>query len=172
MEFTELIKKRYSVRKFKNTKIKKETIKLILEAGRLAPTATNSQPQRILVMESDESLNKLKLCTTCHFDAPLALLICYDKESSWRRKYDNYDMGVVDASIVVTHMMLQIANLGLGSTWVGHFNPKLIIEHFSLPDNFLPVAILPIGYLATDSFPSPTHDIRYSLDHTVFYESF
>ncbi len=82
MDFLQLAKEqRYSVRKFKADKIEKEKLDLILEAGRIAPTAANFQPQRILVIDSEEGLTKLKTCTPYHFNAPLALLICYDYET-------------------------------------------------------------------------------------------
>lgn len=116
MDLMNLFKERHSVRKFSDKKVEKEKIDAILEAGRLAPTAVNFQPQRICVLESDESLLKLKDCTRYHFDAPLAIIVCYDNTVSWKRSYDNKDMGEVDASIVATHMMLEVTNLGLGTT--------------------------------------------------------
>lgn len=172
MDFLDLAKERYSVRKFSDKKVEIDKVNLILEVGKLAPTACNFQPQRILVINDEASLNKLKNCTPYHFDAPLAILICYDNIVNWKRKYDNKDAGDIDASIVTTHMMLQITSLGLGSTWVGSFDPEAMKNEFNLPDNFTPVALLPIGYPAEDSQPSPNHDKRYEVDKTVFYNSF
>lgn len=172
MDFLELAKERYSVRKFSDKKIETEKIDLILQAGRLAPTACNNQPQRILVLDNEISLNKLKDCTPYHFNAPLAILICYDNTESWKRKYDNQDSGEIDASIVTTQMMLEIANLGLGTTWVGHFNPELVKAVFELPENIIPVALLPIGYPSENCVPSPMHDKRLAMGETVFYNSF
>lgn len=172
MDFLELAKKRYSVRKFSDKKVEKEKIDLILEAGRLAPTAVNYQPQRILVLESDESLEKLKECSKYHFDAPLAMLVCYDNTISWKRRYDDKDMGEVDASIVATQMMLEITNLNLGTTWVGHFDPQKIRETFSLPENIIPVALFPIGYPHEESFPHKLHEERFEISETVVYNSF
>ena len=82
MDLLELLKKRYSVRKFDGRKVEKEKLDLILEAGRVAPTAVNFQPQRVLVIESEEALEKLKNCTPYHFSAPLALLICLNKNAN------------------------------------------------------------------------------------------
>ena len=172
MNYLKLEKEIYSVRKFSKKKVEKEKLDLILKAGQVAPTAVNFQPQRILVMDNEESLSKLKNCTRFHFDAPLALLICYDNTASWKRKYDNKDMGEVDASIVATQMMLQIAELGLGTTWVGHFDPEAIRNEFKLPDYLIPVAVFPIGYPSEDCVPNKLHDIRYDIDKTVFYNSF
>lgn len=164
-----LLKERYSVRKFSDKKVETDKLEQILEAGRLAPTACNLQPQRLLVLNTEESLNKLKNCTPYHFDTQLAILVCYDKTVSWKRKYDNYDGGTIDASIVTAQMMLEITNLGLGTTWVGHFDPAKMIEEFDLEENIIPIALLPIGYPAEDAQPSPAHDKRVELDQTVFY---
>ena len=66
MDFLELAKERYSVRKFSDKKVEREKLDAILEAGRCAPTAVNYQPQRVLVLESPEALEKLKGCTPYH----------------------------------------------------------------------------------------------------------
>lgn len=172
MDFLELAKERYSVRKFSDQKVEKEKLNLILEAGRVAPTAVNYQPQRILVLESEESLLKLKSCTPYHFHAPLALLICYDTTMSWKRPCDNYDMGVVDASIVTTQMMLEIHALGLGTTWVGHFDVDRVKEFFELPEHLVPVAILPLGYPKKDCMPHALHSKRNDMNQSVFFNTF
>lgn len=172
MDFLELAKARYSVRQFSQQRVEAEKLDRILEAGRLSPTAANAQPQRILVLDSEISLNKLKACSVYLFNAPLVLLICYDNTVSWKRPYDNNDSGYVDASIVTTHIMLETANLGLGSTWVGHFDPAAIQEAFALPPNIIPVALLPIGYPAETSSPNPNHNKRYDKNKTVFFNTF
>lgn len=173
MTFLELARdKRYSVRKFKEQPVEKEKLDYILEAGRIAPTACNYQPQRILVIESDEAREKLKLCTPCHFDAPVVLMICYDKTTCWKNKKNGTCGGEVDASIITTHMMLAAAEQGLGATWVGAFKLAELREKFALPDYLVPVALLPIGYPDDDAEPHPWHSIRFDVGHTVFYNSF
>ncbi len=172
MEFLQLAKKRYSVRKFSDRKVEKETLDLILEAGRVAPTAVNFQPQRILVIDTGENLTKLESCTPYHFHAPLTLLVCYDSTVSWKRSYDNKDMGDIDAAIVATQMMLEAAELGLGSTWVGHFDPAALRTAFDIPEHLVPVVLLPMGYPREDCIPSPHHEKRYDMEHTVFFHSF
>lgn len=171
MDFLELAKKRYSVRKFSDKEVEAEKIDLILEAGRVAPTACNLQPQRILVINEPVGLEKLKKCTPYTFGAPLAILVCYDNKTSWKRKYDNADGGQIDASIVTTHMMLEVTELGLGTTWVGSFNPQTVKEEFNLPGNIIPVAILPIGYSSDDCEPYAGHFQRAEKEQTVSYFS-
>ena len=173
MKFMNLVHDRYSVRKFSDKPVEKEKLELVLQAGRLAPTAGNLQPQRILVIESGEAMEALKKCTPCHFGAPMALLVCYDKTASAKRHYDNYNTGEADASIIATHMLLQIADLGLGSTWVAHFDPAAVREEFALPEHFVPVALLPLGYPAEDAAPNQQmHFQRKTLEETVFYNHF
>ncbi|SHI12829.1 Nitroreductase [Sporobacter termitidis DSM 10068] len=167
MNFLELAEKRYSVRKFSNTPVEREKLDMILQAGRLAPTAHNNQPQSILVLQSREALEKLKGCTRFHFDAPAALIVCSDQSLSWKRPYDNKDHGDIDASIVCAHMMLAAADLGLGTTWVCHYDPDAVIREFSLPENIVPSSILPLGYPADDAAPSARHADRKPLAGTV-----
>jgi len=172
MKFINLAEERYSLRKFSDQPVEKEKLDLVLKAGQLAPTACNNQPQRILVIENKAALKRLKQCTPYHFNAPMALLICYDKDVSWKRSFDGKDSGDVDSSIVSTHMMLQATDLGLGTTWVGHFNPTLIRKEFVLPDNIVPVALLPLGYPAKDATQHPLHSRRNSIEETVLYNEF
>ncbi len=81
-------------------------------------------------------------------------------------------MGKVDATIVSTHMMLEIDNLNLGTTWVGHFDPKKIIDTFALPENIIPVALSPIGYPHESSVPHTFHSLRIATSETVIRNSF
>ena len=172
MNFYELAKSRYSVRSFKDEKISKETINKILAYGHLAPTGCNLQPQRILVLNEEESLAKLKECTRSHFDAPLAMLVCYHKEEGWTRRYDGAKSAPVDCSIVTTHLMLGAWEMGIGSCWVMSFDPQKMKENFNLPKELDPVALLVMGYPAEDSVPNPLHNQFRPLEEIVSYEAF
>lgn len=172
MEYEELIRERYSVRKFSRTPVEREKVEAILLAGQTAPTACNKQPQRILVMQETETLKKLYKCTTSHFHCTLAMLVCYDKKDCWVRGYDKKNSGDIDASIVTTQMMLSAHALGVGSTWVMHFIPEAIREELSLPENYVPVSLLVMGYPAEDAKPYPGHGSKKELSETVFYEHF
>lgn len=172
MGFLQLAEKRYSVRRFDSKPVEQEKIEAILRAGQVAPTACNLQPQKVLVIQSDDSLAKLRKCTGSHFNAPLAILTCYDKDLCWKRSYDGKSSGDIDASIVTTHMMLEAADLGIGSTWVMHFIPEAVREEFRLPENYEPVSILVMGYPAEDSKPAPAHTNIKPLPETVSYDEF
>ena len=163
MSFQELAAERYSVRSFSNRPIEPEKIEKVLEAGRIAPTAHNYQPQRIKIITTAEDLAKVDECTPCRYGAPTVFLICFDKTVSWKREFDGECSGVVDSSIVTTHLMFAAQDLGLGSCWVMHFDPVKAIQLFALPDNIVPVAFLPVGYPAEGSVPSKGHGNRMPL---------
>lgn len=159
MTFMELARDRYSVRKFSDKAVEKEKIDAIIEAGKVAPTAKNYQPQIIYIIKSEDALAKINEISPCIYGAPVVLLICYDADTVWKNsRRPGYDTGEVDASIVGTHMMLEAWEQGIGSCWVGVFNDQDIIKAFELPENIKPVALLPIGYAAEGSEPAPMHD--------------
>jgi nitroreductase len=172
MDFDKLAKERYSVRKFLDKTVEKGKLGIIVEAARLAPTAANKQPQRILVLEQAAELQRLDRCTSCRFGAPAVFIVCYDSKACWVRKYDGELSGVVDASIVTTQMMLQAWELGLGTTWVMHFDPVKLREEFALPGHIIPVAVLPLGYPAPDAAPAAFHYQREAPEKIVFYNQF
>ena len=168
-DFMSLAAERYSVRKFRNEPVAQEAIDKILRAGHLAPTGCNFQPQRIYVIRSAEGMDKLRACTKCHFDAPMAMLVCYDKTECWTRRYDGEQAGWTDASIVATHMMLQAHDIGVGTTWVMHFDPFAVREAFSLHEQIVPVALMPMGYPAEDAQPHPLHSQMRPMEEVVSY---
>ena len=172
MDFEKIINERYSVRNFKPEHLPKNVVDKILEAGHKAPTGCNFQPQRILVLNTDESISKLKECTKCHFGAPSAMLVCHNKDESWKRVYDGALSSPVDAAIVATHMMLAAHNEGVGVCWVMHFNPEKMKEAYNIPENYEPVALLVMGYPSEDAKPIEMHYKFRPMDETVYYDSF
>ncbi len=172
MTFCDLVQQRYSVRSFKDQRVEQEKIDYILRCAQAAPTATNAQPQRILVLDDPEKLASLSECTRYHFNAPLVLLVCYNTAVSWKRSYDGMDSGQIDSAIVGTYLMLAASEIGLGSTWVMSFDPIAIRKAYGIPENFVPVALFPIGYPAADALPSPRHSQRLAIEETVFYNTF
>ena len=170
MTFLELAKSRYSVRKYKPDAIAEETLNQILEAGRVAPTACNYQPQRIYVVRTEENRKKLAAVSPCTFDAPVILVVCYDKDRDAKsRLMPGYTFGEMDSSIVCTHMMLQAWELGVGSCWVGWFNDQDVSNALDLPENVHVAALLPMGYPADDAKPANMHSRIRDFDDTIAY---
>jgi nitroreductase len=167
--FLDLAANRYSVRSFCPRAIEPEKLTQVLSAARLAPTACNNQPQRIKVISAPADLAKADECTPCRFGAPVVLLVCYDKTVCWRHPENSaLTSGTIDASIVTTHLMMAAKDAGLGSCWVMKFNVEKAAELFNLPENFVPVAMLPIGYPAEDAAPSDRHEARFDVEKIVF----
>lgn len=169
MSFLELCKERYSVRQFDARPVEQEKLAQILEAGRLAPTACNYQPQRIFVIQSEEARKKLSGLTRMTYGAPVCLLVCYDKNESWKNTQktfgENYDGGEMDACIVGTQMMNMATELGLGTLWARGFNAQKIHDAFDLPENIVVSFLLDIGYPASNSVNR--HTPRKELSATV-----
>jgi nitroreductase len=172
MNFLELAKKRYAVRNFLAKKVEQEKLKIILEAGRVAPTGANMQPQELIVVQEISGLEKLKLAANV-YGAPLAIIICGNKNSVWKRSFDGKNLIDIDTSIVTDHMMLQATELGLGTIWVCYFKPDVIRKEFNLPEHIEPINILGIGYASGKKASPDRHDEkRKSLDKIVSYETF
>ena len=172
MDFEQLISQRYSVRSFTSEHLPKETVDKILSAAHKAPTGCNFQPQRILVLNTDDAIARLKECTKCHFNAPCAFLVCHNSLESWKRVYDGALSSPVDAVIVTTYMMLAAQNEGVGSCWVMHFNPQKMRETFNIPEHIEPVALLVMGYPAPDAKPIPMHFEKRDMGEVVVYDTF
>lgn len=168
MEFLKLAEQRYSERAFdKAHQIEEEKLSKILEAGRLAPTACNFQPQKVYVLRTEDSLWKAAKLTHT-YDAPIVLLVCYDMNIVWKNaREEGYNAGEQDASIVATSMMFEAEDLGIHSIWLRGFNSKLVSESFELPENIKPAMMLAIGYPSESSAPSPRHSDRKPLSETV-----
>ena len=170
MDFLELAKERYSVRKMKTERVKQEDLNKILEAARLSPTAKNLQRERLLVINTEEGIEKIKQCTSCDFGASTIIVISYEKddkqnESEFSRKY-----GLIDTGIVATHMCLEATNLGLGTTMVGLFDRELTKKLFNIPEKYQPELLLPIGYI--DRKPSILHERRKEIEELVKYNEY
>ena len=168
----DILRQRYSLRQYDPRPVEEEKLQAVLQAAVCAPTAVNRQPQRILVIQSEEGRQKMKACTRFDFDAPAFLLVCYDRQASWKRKFDGDDSGRVDAAIAATQMMLEAVAQGLGTCWVGYFDPDQVRQAYALPDDYIPVVILTLGYPAADAAPSPKHESRLAPEQTIFWEKF
>jgi len=169
MEFETLAAGRYSLRKFSDRPIEQEKLDLVLEAARKAPTAHNLQPQHIFVIKSAEGLEKAYRCTACHFGSPVILVLAYNEESSWHRETDGKMHGEIDTAIAAAQMMLQAADLGLGTTYVGVFDPAALAREFPEIASYRTIGLMPIGYPAEGAHPSRLHADRKPLSEMVSY---
>ena len=167
MDFKELIKARYSCKKYDGKQISNDQLQAILEAGRLAPTAKNLQEQHIYVMQSEEALATIDEVTPCRYGAPT--VPAFDAEDVYVYPGEQRDSGIEDASIVATHMLLAAKDAGVDSCWINRFNPAELKEKLGLPENEEILMLMDLGYAAEGAGPLANHDKRKSLDETVTY---
>ena len=170
MDFLKLAQERYSCKKYDPEKaVPKEVLDKILRAGQLAPTAKNSQPQHIYVLQSEEALQLVDSLTPCRYGAPIVMAVTYDSNQHFTYPGDKYTSGVEDASIVATHMMLAAKAEGVDSCWLNFFDPDKAAEAMKLPENEKVVLLLDLGYAAEGVWPTPTHEKTKPLEELVSY---
>ena len=169
MEFKEVIKTRFSCRKYSDKKIEREKLDAILEAGRLAPTAKNLQEQHIYVVQSEEMLARIDKVTPFRYGAPTVLVVAFDKNNVYIYPGEKRDSGIEDATIVATHMILASADEGVNSCWLNRFDPDKAAELLGLPENEEVLMLMDLGYAAEGAGPLPNHEKRKDLTETVTY---
>ena len=123
MEFKEVVKSRYSCKKYSARQVEPEKLQAILEAGRLAPTAKNLQEQHVYVLQSADALAKIDAVTPCRYGAPTVLVVAFDSSNVFTYPGGKRDSGAEDSAIVATHMILAAADEGIDSCWVNFFDP-------------------------------------------------
>ena len=155
MEFKEVVKNRFSCKKYSSRKLEAAKLEAILEAGRLAPTAKNLQEQHVYVVQSEEMLTKIDGVTPCRYGAPTVLVVAFDKNNVFTYPGGKRDSGVEDATIVATHMILAAADEG--------------VDTIDLPENEEILMLLDLGYAAEGAGPLPNHSSRKLLAETVSY---
>lgn len=168
MEFKNLIRERYSCKKFDGRPVSRESLNAILEAGRLAPTAKNLQEQRIYVAEG-EALARIDEITPCRYGAATVLVVAYDSTNVFTYPGGERDSGVEDAAIVATHMLLAAKDEGVDSCWLNRFDPAEARRILALPENEEVLMLLDLGYPAEGAAPLPNHTSRRPLTETVTY---
>lgn len=167
MDFNTVIQNRYSCRAFAARTIEQEKVDRILEAGRIAPTAVNKQPVHLWAVSNPDTLEAIKDVTRSNYGAPLLLVVGCRPSDAWVRRYDGKNGAEVDASIVATYLMLAAENEGLPTLWVGSFDPALLKGILPGTDGYELVAMINVGYPASDSTPSAMHGTRIPMGEFV-----
>jgi len=155
MNFHELVRRRYSVRAYKPDAVEEDKLARILEAARLAPSASNRQPFRVIVIPTRGREAELGRVYGREWftQAPLVLAVCAVPTESWVRRADGWNASEVDATIAMTHIVLAAAEEGLGTCWIAAFDPKAAREVLGLPADVVPSAFTPLGYPADSPLP-------------------
>lgn len=169
MEFKEVVKNRYSCKKFSEKQIPQSKLDAILEAGRLAPTAKNLQEQRIYVVQSPDMLSKIDAVTPCRYGAPTVIVVAFDNNNVFTYPGGKRDSGVEDATIIATHMILAAADEEVDSCWINFFDPEKAAEELGLPSNEEVLMLMDLGYAADGAGPLENHGKRKPIAETVSY---
>lgn len=169
MEFTQVIKERFSCKKFNGESIPDEKLNAILEAGRVAPTAKNLQEQHIYVVKSKQALEKIDAATPCRYNAGTVLVVAFNKNNVFTYPGEKRNSGIEDATIVATHMILAAHNEGVDSCWINFFDPDKLAESLGLPEDEEILMLLDLGYAAEGGVPLANHSLRKELCETVSY---
>ena len=170
MDFDQLVNSRYSCRYYSPDPIEERLLEKVLNAGRLAPTAANKQPFQIIIINTkNKQEDLLKIYNREWFvQAPLVLCVCSIPEQGWiRHSYDKKNYSIVDAAIVIDHITLQAADLGLGTCWIAAFNPTEAIDYLKIPKGVEPIAFTPLGY----PLDEPKEKIRRPLSDLIRYDT-
>ena len=162
MEFFDVVKNRYSCRKFTAEKVSDEKLEQILTAAQKAPTAKNLQPVKVWVLKSNDALEKIRTATPCHFNAPVIIAVGGKSDEAFVRPSDGRNFEDIDACIVAAHIMLAVEAVGLGTTWVGMFDAPKVKELFPEMKDYDLVALFPVG--CKNAEPSERHFVRKSID--------
>lgn len=167
---------RYSCRKYTDEQLTEEQLNTILEAARVSLSARNGQPTRLCVIQSEEGLAKIDECTRCRFGAQTVIVVAYDKDvacyATETHGPESGEYGPIDTTIAITNMDNAAASMGLGTLWVGAYNPLKVRELFGIPENYSLSLLLMVGNRAEDAAPGPWHELRQGIEDFVSRENF
>ena len=165
MDINELIAQRFSVRAYERRDIEPEKLERVLRAFTLAPTAANRQPFGLIVIQTKGHESELKRIYSAEWftsQAPLVLIGCIVPAQAWQRR-DGRNYADVDIAIAMDHLILAATAEGLGTCWIGAFDPVTAREVLSLPEGVEPVVMTPLGYAAD----SPRPKLRKKLEQLI-----
>lgn len=158
-DLLDLMKARYSERNFDPEKeVEEEKLAKVLEAGRIAPTASNKQAFKIYLAKGVKGAEIMS-----HFDAPIHIILTGMEGYSWQRKQDTFNSAALDLGIVGTHMVLEAESLGLKTCMICAFDLNKIRDGLKLPNEENPMMAIAVGYPSDVSKPAPKHKIRKSM---------
>ena len=180
MNILEPIVSRRSVRKYTTDPVEEEKITLLLESARLAPSGSNKQPWKFIVVKSATIKQQIVAAShnqtwmldapvfiVCIADVPVRLkqpqeLVATDKSPEAAVK-----KAIRDTSIAGEHLVLQAEALGLATCWVAYFTQEELRPILNVPDDRYVLAVIPVGY----ADERPTASPRKPLSELVYYET-
>jgi len=171
MSVLEVIRKRKSVRKYKPDPIPDDVLLRVLEAARLAPSAKNLQPWKFIIVKDEKIKEKLvEACLNQHFiaEAPIVIVACGFPDECYAKQGRYMKSWPIDVAIAMEHLILQAAEEGLGTCWIGAFEESKVKEILKVPENVRIVALTPLGYPAHE----PKDRGRKKLEEIISYDKY
>jgi nitroreductase len=171
MDLMEAIKTRRSIRRFKETPVPETLLKDVLNASRLAPSADNAQPWKLVVVR-DEQI-KVRLASACNgqkflAQAPIVVVACGIPDEAFQTVGGYMSSHVIDVSIAMDHLTLAAHALGLGTCWIAWFKEDKVREVLGIPEDVRVVALTPLGYPAE----APERTPRKNLEELMVYDRY
>lgn len=148
MSFLELAIQRFSVRDYLPDPVPEDKLERVIDAARLAPTAANRQPWRLIIVDDPDLLAKMKIVYPRDWfaQAPVVLVLCIAHDEAWRRSKDDRGYGEVDAAIVMDHMVMAATEEDLGTCWIAAFAPAPLYEILGIPEGVEPFLLCTLGF--------------------------
>ncbi|NIP67473.1 nitroreductase [Candidatus Bathyarchaeota archaeon] len=173
MDFYDVIQTRRSVRSYKDDSIPEEVLNRVLEAVRVAPSGSNRQPWKFILVKDDGLKEKMvSFCNNQRFiaEAPLVVVACGQRLPLNRGGYMGEMSVLLDVSIAFTHLILSARAEGLGTCWIGAFDNQELKKLLGVPEGYEVVAATPLGYPSEEVFTEPKG--RKDLDEIVSVNRF
>jgi len=154
MDVFEAIRTRRSIRRYQNKPVEKEKLSRVLEAARLSPSATNSQPWKFIVVTDPEVKERLRAAYNRDWfiSAPVIIVGCAFPDKAWVR-WDGEEYWKVDLAIAMQSLVLAAWEQGLGTCWIGAFREEEVKKALGIPEDVRVVALTPLGYPAEEKGP-------------------
>ena len=154
MDVFEAIRTRRSIRKYRKKPVEQEKLSRVLEAARLSPSATNSQPWRFIVVTDPEVKERLRAAYNRDWfiSAPVIIVGCVSPDKAWVRR-DGEEYWKVDLAIAMQSLVLAAWEQGLGTCWIGAFREEEVKKALGIPGEIRVVALTPLGYPAEEKGP-------------------
>ncbi len=171
MKVLDVIQKRRSVRKYKDKPIPEEALLRVLEGARLAPSGSNFQPWKFIIVKDKALKKKLAKASAGQFfmaEAPIIIVGCGFPDNCYASMGRYMKSWSIDVTIALEHLILQAQEEGLGTCWIGSFEEEEVKAILNIPENVKVLALTPLGY--PDEIPRFRK--RKSLDEIISYDRF
>ncbi len=168
MDVLEAMRTRRSVRRYRPAPVPEDLLKTVLNAAKLAPSADNAQPWRIIVVTDED--DKLRLAAGANgqkfiAQAPVVLVVCGLPDEAFPTVGGYMSSHVMDATIALDHLTLAAHSVGLGTCWIAWFKEEKVREVLAIPEDVRVVAMTPLGYPDEDPERTPRRHLEVLVHH-------